>query len=90
LDYPFQAGSWPGFSDTGYHARRVLLFSRRVAGQDCSISELARACGISQNHLMKVVHDFGQAGYVVSTRGRFGGVQLALPADGLHESKDPK
>jgi Rrf2 family nitric oxide-sensitive transcriptional repressor len=62
------------------YALRVLLYLGARDGQLCAISEIAKAYGISQNHLMKVVHDLGKAGYVRSTRGRFGGIALARPA----------
>lgn len=63
------------------YAMRVLLY---VGAQDearlSPISEIARAYGISQNHLMKVVNDLVNAGYLESVRGRFGGIRLARPA----------
>jgi len=62
------------------YALRVLLYLGAREGQLCAISEIAKAYGISQNHLMKVVHDLGKTGYVRSVRGRFGGVALARPA----------
>lgn len=63
------------------YAFRVLLHLGAHQDRLCSIPEIARAYGISQNHLMKVVHDLGKAGYVASVRGRMGGIRLALPAE---------
>jgi Rrf2 family nitric oxide-sensitive transcriptional repressor len=64
------------------YALRVLLYLAARPDKICSISEISRAYGISQNHLMKVVHDLGKAGYVASSRGRFGGIRLAhAPAE---------
>lgn len=62
------------------YALRVLLYLGAREGRLCAISEIAKAYGISQNHLMKVVHQLGKSGYVKSVRGRFGGVALARPA----------
>ena len=61
------------------YAMRVLLYLGARQDRLCSIAEIAQAYGISQNHLMKVVSDLVNAGYLVSVRGRFGGVRLARP-----------
>jgi Rrf2 family nitric oxide-sensitive transcriptional repressor len=46
-----------------------------------SIGEMARTYRISQNHLMKVVHDLRKEGFLDAVRGRAGGVRLARPAE---------
>lgn len=61
------------FSD---YAMRVLLDLGRRPGELSSIASLAQAHGISQNHLMKVVNDLVNAGYLESVRGRGGGIRL--------------
>lgn len=63
------------------YAMRVLMHLAAHPDRICTIPEMARAYGISQNHLMKVVHQLGKAGYVAGVRGRNGGVRLARPAD---------
>lgn len=64
------------------YAMRVLLYLAARPDRLCSISEIAGAYGISQNHLMKVVSDLVGAGYLDSVRGRSGGVRLArLPSE---------
>lgn len=61
------------------YAMRVLLYLGRQPGELASIACIARAYGISQNHLMKVVNDLVNAGYLDSVRGRNGGIRLARP-----------
>lgn len=61
-------------------AVRLMLFLATHEDRLCSISEIARAYGISQNHLMKVTSDLAGSGYVQSLRGRGGGLRLARPA----------
>lgn len=62
------------------YALRVLIYLGLHADRLCTIPEIAGAYGISQNHLTKVAHDLGKAGFVESMRGRLGGLRLARPA----------
>src|ERR1700760_2903130 len=61
-------------------ALRVLIYLGARPEKVCAVSEIAQAYGISQNHLTKVVHELGKAGYIAGVRGRFGGVRLARAA----------
>lgn len=66
------------------YAMRVMLYLGSKPGQLCSIAEIARAYSISQNHLMKVVNDLVNAGYLESVRGRNGGIRLARQAEEIN------
>ena len=66
------------------YAMRVLLYLGTRPEKICSIAEIARTYGISQNHLMKVVNDLSNAGYVTSVRGRAGGLLLGRPAESIN------
>lgn len=59
---------------------RVLIFVATRPDQRATIGEVARSYGISENHLVKVVHFLGKAGFLENVRGRGGGLQLARPA----------
>ena len=58
------------------YSLRVLLYLALVK-REATIAEIADSYGISQNHLVKVVHHLGQAGFIITRRGRSGGIQLA-------------
>jgi len=66
------------------YALRVLTYLAAQPDRVCSIAEIARAYGISQNHLMKVAHDLGKAGYIEGVRGRTGGIRLGKPPEKIN------
>jgi Rrf2 family nitric oxide-sensitive transcriptional repressor len=66
---------------TDYAVRVLLHVGARDEGALSSIKEIAEVYDISRNHLMKVVQDLGQAGFLTTVRGRGGGLKLGRPAD---------
>lgn len=62
------------------YSLRVLIYTAAKHPDKVSISELAEAYGISRNHLVKVVNQLANLGYLDTTRGRGGGVLLGQPA----------
>ncbi len=60
---------------------RVLIYLAWLPqDKSANISTMARAYGVPENHLVKVVHHLGKIGLVKTLRGRGGGVKLALPS----------
>jgi Rrf2 family transcriptional regulator, nitric oxide-sensitive transcriptional repressor len=56
---------------------RVLMFLAIDPDRLATIPEIAAAYNISENHLMKVVHQLGRSGITESVRGKGGGIKLA-------------
>lgn len=57
-------------------ALRVLIQVGLNGGKLTTISDIANSFDISKQHLMKVVNDLGQKGYLDTVRGRNGGIRL--------------
>jgi Rrf2 family nitric oxide-sensitive transcriptional repressor len=70
-----------GFTD---YTLRTLVYLALQPDRLVTIADIARAYDISVNHLMKVVHQLGVAGDVVTVRGRHGGLRLARPASAIN------
>ncbi|MFM0359701.1 Rrf2 family transcriptional regulator [Paraburkholderia sediminicola] len=65
------------------YSLRVLLYLA-VRGEGLStIQDISDAYGISKNHLMKVVQQLGELGWVETVRGRNGGLRLAEQTSAL-------
>jgi Rrf2 family nitric oxide-sensitive transcriptional repressor len=63
------------------YALRVMIHVGLRDGDLVTITEIAECHGISKNHLTKVVHHLGRAGYLETVRGKHGGVRLLKRPD---------
>lgn len=63
------------------YSLRVLMYLAAEPAQRTTIARIAEAFGISENHLVKVVHFLGKQGWLRNLRGKGGGLELALPPD---------
>ena len=63
------------------YSLRVLIYLAARPGRRATIAEVAGAFGISEHHLVKVVHFLGKSGWLSNVRGKGGGFELARPAE---------
>lgn len=62
------------------YALRVLMYVGMKGAALSTIPEIVDRFDISKGHVMKVVHQLGQLGYLETTRGKAGGIRLARAA----------
>ena len=68
------------FSD---YSLRVLMYLAADPGRRATIAEIATVFGVSEHHLVKVAHFLGKCGWLLTVRGKGGGVELGMPADAI-------
>lgn len=62
------------------YALRLLMYLALRQDQLTTVQEVSESFRISRNHMMKVAHSLGQAGYIETLRGRNGGLRLKSSA----------
>ena len=65
------------------YSLRVLIYLAAQPGQRARIAEVARTFGVPENHLVKVVHFLGKAGWLRNVRGNGGGMELACAPEAI-------
>ena len=58
------------------YALRILMYISRPRDLPYTISEIAEDLQVSQNHLVKIVHFMGKQGWLITSRGKGGGIRL--------------
>lgn len=63
------------------YSLRVLFYLANMDKETATIAEISDFYRISKNHLVKVVHQLSLQGFIISMRGKGGGIKLATNAD---------
>ena len=58
------------------YALRILIYVSRPRDMPYTIAEIAQDLHVSQNHLVKIVHFMGKQNWILTTRGKGGGIRL--------------
>ena len=64
-------------------ALRTLIYLA-LAKRRCTIDEITESYSIPKNHLIKVVNQLSSIGYINSTRGKGGGIDLAYDPEDIN------
>lgn len=59
------------------YSLRVLIYAAVHPNESVTIQQISDTFGISRNHLVKIVQNLGQKGFLLTMRGRSGGIRLA-------------
>lgn len=65
------------------YALRSLQLAALKAPVLVKVDDVVRVHGLARPHIVKIVHELGRAGYLVTQRGRGGGFRLGRPAEDI-------
>lgn len=57
---------------------RVLIYMGTHQDELCTVEGLAKKLEVSEHHLKKVIHQLAKTDYLISIKGRAGGLKLGL------------
>jgi len=69
---------------TDFSLRVLIYLAVNTSAPRTTVSEISERFGIPRNHLVKIVHQLGQKGYLRTRRGKGGGIALARDPDQIN------
>ncbi|MBU5455162.1 RrF2 family transcriptional regulator [Caproiciproducens sp. MSJ-32] len=63
---------------------RSLLYLANHRDKICTVEELSKELDISEHHLKKIIHKLAKTEYIVSMKGRSGGLKLGLEPEEIN------
>ncbi len=66
------------------YSLRILIYLALHTDHLVTIDEISKAYDISRHHVAKAVFNLAQLGVILTTRGRNGGMRLALPPEEIN------
>lgn len=67
---------------TDYSLRAMIYIALRK--ETCTIKDITNAYSISNNHMVKIVHNLSKLGLIKTTRGKNGGILLAAQPETIN------
>ena len=69
------------------YAFRSLIYLARNRDETTTVDKLAKYLEVSEHHMKKVIHKLAKTGYIISTKGRNGGLKLGLEPSEINLGK---
>lgn len=66
------------------YALRMLIYLATWRDRSTTVHDVAACYGLSRNHLLKVALGLGRRGLITTTRGRTGGISLAVEPEAIN------
>ncbi|MBE6023872.1 MAG: Rrf2 family transcriptional regulator [Cellulosilyticum sp.] len=63
---------------------RVLIYMAMHQDELCTVEQLANVLQVSEHHLKKVIHKLAKTDYLISMKGRAGGLRLGLQPEQIN------
>ncbi|KTC65983.1 DNA-binding transcriptional regulator (plasmid) [Legionella adelaidensis] len=64
---------------TDYSLRALIYIA--LQKETCTIKDITEAYGISNNHMIKIIHNLSKLGLIKTIRGKNGGILMAVPPE---------
>lgn len=69
------------------YAFRALIYLARNRAENTTIDKLAEHLEVSEHHMKKVIHKLAKTEYIISTKGRNGGLKLGVDPSEINLGK---
>lgn len=66
------------------YAFRALIYLANNRDKLCTVEELGESLNASEHHIKKVIHKLAKTEYIISSKGRGGGLQLGLEPEEIN------
>lgn len=66
---------------TDYSLRALIYITLRK--ESCTIKDITQAYDISNNHMVKIIHNLAKIGLIKTIRGKHGGIVMQSPLKAL-------
>ncbi|STX81287.1 DNA-binding transcriptional regulator [Legionella busanensis] len=67
---------------TDYSLRALIYIALRK--ESCTIKDITETYGISNNHMIKIIHNLSKLGLIKTTRGKNGGILMAIQPETIN------